>query len=906
MLLVKLLLLLGFSALLQAAPTPQASTAPSSGFWMADIKRQGTVAFGNSTSYQIFRNVKDFGAKGDGSTDDTAAINSAISSSNRCGLGCDSSTTTPAIVYFPPGTYVVSKPIIQYYYTQLIGDATDLPAIKAAASFSGMAVIDSDPYTDTGANWYTNQNNFFRQVRNFVIDLTAMPQSSGAGIHWQVGQATSLQNIRFEMVKGGGDANKQSGIFMDNGSGGFMSDLTFNGGNYGMFLGNQQFTTRNLTFNGCNTAIFMNWNWAWTFKSVTVNDCAVALNMSNSPSNMTVGSVLMLDSTISTTNQAIVTAWTKDSIPIGGGNLILDNVDFTGSKVAVAGIGGNTILAGGSVVKSWVQGNTYTSGSTPSKRDLESANLEDDTCPAPEIVTVTVYQTGSPDATATPIVSPGTSAASRISPASDSVSVSGAAATSVPGNASPGGNPSTGANPSSGGNTSPGGAPSTVKGTQPVATASAPGTATSGSGSSAHTSAIPSGSTCAPSSVSKSRIQATRAAASKPSPLVANGKVFERSKPQYENVPASSFVSVKAAGAKGDGKTDDTAAIQKVLDSATADQIVYFDHGAYIITSTIKVPKNIKIVGEIWPLLMASGKAFSDESKPIPMLQIGQPGETGNVEMQDLILETQGSVPGAILMEWNVAGSSQGSAAMWDVHFRVGGSAGTGLQSDSCSKNPKSTHAANDACIGAFMLFHATKSASAYVENCWFWVADHELDLGDHNQIDIYNGRGVLIESQNAVWMYGTASEHSQLYEYQISNAKNVFMALIQTETPYWQSNPTALTPFKAQTTFNDPDFSTCTTDSCRKAWGLRVTSSSDTLIYGAGLYSFFENYDQTCLATESCQENIVQIDCSPISIYGLSTKASTNMITSSDGTSLAKQEDNTSSFASTIALFEQ
>ncbi|KAF4975408.1 hypothetical protein F66182_17563, partial [Fusarium sp. NRRL 66182] len=223
-----------------------------------------------------------------------------------------------------------------------------------------MAVIDSDPYTDTGANWYTNQNNFFRQVRNFVIDLTAMPQSSGAGIHWQVGQATSLQNIRFEMVKGGGDANKQEGIFMDNGSGGFMTDLTFNGGNYGMFLGNQQFTTRNLTFNGCNTAIFMNWNWAWTFKSVTVNDCAVALNMSNSPSNQTVGSVMILDSTLSTTGQAIVTAWTQDSIPIGGGDLILDNVDFTGSSVAVASIGGDTILAGGSVVKSWVQGNTYT------------------------------------------------------------------------------------------------------------------------------------------------------------------------------------------------------------------------------------------------------------------------------------------------------------------------------------------------------------------------------------------------------------------------------------------------------------------------------------------------------------------------------------------------------------------
>jgi hypothetical protein len=44
---------------------------------------------------------------------------------------------------------------------------------------------------------------------------------------------------------------------MDNGSGGFMTDLTFNGGKYGAFFGNQQFTTRNLIFNNCQTAIFM-------------------------------------------------------------------------------------------------------------------------------------------------------------------------------------------------------------------------------------------------------------------------------------------------------------------------------------------------------------------------------------------------------------------------------------------------------------------------------------------------------------------------------------------------------------------------------------------------------------------------------------------------------------------------
>ena len=114
------------------------------------------------------------------------------------------------------------------------------------------------------------QSNFYRQIRNFIIDISGAP-GDASGIHWQVSQATSLQNIVFNMAKGEAGA-KQKGIFQDNGSGGFMTDLVFNGGAIGAFLGSQQFTTRNLTFNDCGTAIFQNWNWVWTFKSIFVNN----------------------------------------------------------------------------------------------------------------------------------------------------------------------------------------------------------------------------------------------------------------------------------------------------------------------------------------------------------------------------------------------------------------------------------------------------------------------------------------------------------------------------------------------------------------------------------------------------------------------------------------------------------
>ncbi|QUC19167.1 uncharacterized protein UV8b_03408 [Ustilaginoidea virens] len=741
--------------------------AGSSTWWLANIPRQGKSAFG-AADYKVYRNVKDYGAKGDGSTDDTVAINNAITDGQRCGQGCDSSTTTPALVYFPPGTYVVSKPIIQYYYTQLVGDAVSVPTLKAAANFAGIAVIDSDPYDNTGNNWYTNQNNFFRQVRNFKIDLTGLPKSTGTGIHWQVAQATSLQNIEFNMIQDRSSDNKQQGLFMENGSGGFMSDLVFNGGALGAFLGNQQFTTRNLKFNNCNTAIYMNWNWVWTFHGVSINNCGTGINMANGGNVQTVGSIVLADSTISNTPVGITTVYDPQQSGTNG-TLVLDNVDMTRNVPVAIQNNDNkaTILAGNALISSWAQGRSYT-GATG--------------------------QAG----------------------------------------------------------------------------------------------------------------QGPRRSVPKPAALTdSTGRIVTRSKPQYNDVAASSFVSVKSKGAKGDGKTDDTAAIQAVFNNVGPNQVVYFDHGAYVVTDTVRVPKNVKIVGEIWPLILAGGNSnFKDMSKPKPVFQVGRKGDVGNVEIQDLMFETQGPQPGAILMEFNVAGQSQGSAALWDVHFRIGGSAGTQLQSDKCSKTPNVQTRPDPQCIGAFMLVHVTCSASAYFENTWFWVADHELDLGDHNQINIYNGRGVLIESSKGAWFWGTSSEHSQLYNYQLTNAYNVYMALIQTETAYMQGNPDARVPFTVNSRYSDPDFSHCSGAKCARTWGLRVQNSSNVFVYGGGLYSFYDNYGQDCVSANNCQDNMVSIENSKVEMFGISTKSSITMVTL-NGQATAKDADNRNNFCAAIAAFE-
>ncbi|KAI9775833.1 MAG: hypothetical protein M1835_005679 [Candelina submexicana] len=797
--------------------TTNTTLVSTSNYWLANIQRQGVSAFNpNANDYKVFRNVKDYGATGDGKTDDTEALNNAISIGSRCAESCNSSTTTPALVYFPPGTYLVSKPINQLYYTQFVGDAITLPTIKAAANFTGIAVMDADPYGATG-NWYSNRDNFLRQIRNFVIDLTAMNANAGTGIHWQVAQATSLQNIRFDMIKGttksanNNGTNNQQGIFMENGSGGFMTDLTFNGGKYGAWMGNQQFTTRNLTFNDCQTAVFMNFNWAWTFKSISVNNCGIGIDMAQGGLSQTVGSVMVLDSKFTETSVGISTAYATNQT-VTNGTLVLDNVDFTGCAAAISNPLTNRTILPGIKVGSWIQGKEY----------------------------------------------------------SASASSTGSGSGSGNGNGNGNGYNGNGNGNGYGFSNRTGSVNSTANGKQVHGALTRP--------------------------------------APKPATLLnTQGAVFERAKPQYEELPASAFVSVKSCGAKGDGITDDTEAIQKVLDSVTRDQIVYFDHGAYIVSRTIKVPKDIRITGEIWPMIMASGTAFQNMNNPVPVFQVGQVGDTGSVEMSDLIFTTMGPQPGAIIVQWNVAEpkGNQGSSGMWDVHFRIGGAAGTKLQSDTCA-NHNITAPADPNCEAAFLLLHVTKTASIYLENNWFWVADHDLDIPGTLQINIFNGRGVFIESaKGPVWMYGTASEHSQLYNYNIANAENIYMALIQTETPYMQANPNALTPFGAKSEYLDPTFEHCTTDACRKSTGLRIVNSSDVLVYGAGLYSFFDNYKQECLATESCQEDMVTIENSNnVSLFGLSTKASTNMVTVHNQ-GVVPERDNRDTFCSTVALFQ-
>lgn len=126
-------------------------------------------------------------------------------------------------------------------------------------------------------------------------------------------------------------------------------------------------------------------------------------------------------------------------------------------------------------------------------------------------------------------------------------------------------------------------------------------------------------------------------------------------------------------------------------------------------------------------------------------------------------------------------------------------------------------------------------------------MADHDIeDQVGLRQITIYAGRGLYSASlTGTIWLVGTSVEHHDLYQYQFANTKNTYMGIIQSETAYWQPNPKAGVVTPMVEGWNDPDFvKSCAgvSGNCAAGWGLRVVESKSILVYGAGLYSFFQN----------------------------------------------------------------
>lgn len=411
----------------------------------------------------------------------------------------------------------------------------------------------------------------------------------------------------------------------------------------------------------------------------------------------------------------------------------------------------------------------------------------------------------------------------------------------------------------------------------------------------------------------------------RPAGVVSGDRYVTVQMPQYEDYELDQFVSVKGDPefiVHGDNDHDDGPAINALLKKYAGCKVIFFPQGIYKTSETIYVPAGSYIVGEAHSVISGSGDLFSNADDPQPVIKVGGKGETGVAQFTDMLFSVKEILPGAILVQVNMAGAQPGDVGFWNCVMRVGGSIDSSTSTDCGDADPSG-------CKAAFALLHVTDSASAYFEDVWGWVADHGLDPDTAAQ-NIAVGRGALIESTKPTWLVGTSFEHCVIYQYSLNKASNVYIGLQQTENPYWQGEGTparAPAPWAADPAFGDPDFSNCAqqgasdNDRCYRAWAHHMADSSAVVIHGSALWVFFNKMndnkwqDANCDGTGGvCQLNMALVEGAATNAtfwYTLSSKSATNLVydTSRGGASvpapaLTAQENNPGGWGAVVSAY--
>jgi glucan 1,3-beta-glucosidase len=264
----------------QPACTPLAPTNPGT-FWFENINHNGLAPFIlDSGPYSVFRNVKDFGVKGDGVTDDSAAIQAAINGKICFHLNPrldwltfflswkfgNRQDTEYARLWFNRWTsrHLRSSRQICFgkshsaLYKHVCGNPNNRPQLLASSRFNeNTMVYGKDPNQSA-------TDNFCIGIKNMIfVSISASASTAFTLLDWSVPQATHITNIKFDMP----DNSQHTGMAMpEGGSGTIMGNLPFTGGKYGINMNNQQYLIKDTTFDGCNTAIFISHVLIWWYR----------------------------------------------------------------------------------------------------------------------------------------------------------------------------------------------------------------------------------------------------------------------------------------------------------------------------------------------------------------------------------------------------------------------------------------------------------------------------------------------------------------------------------------------------------------------------------------------------------------------------------------------------------------
>lgn len=227
------------------------------------------------------------------------------------------------------------------------------------------------------------------------------------------------------------------------------------------------------------------------------------------------------------------------------------------------------------------------------------------------------------------------------------------------------------------------------------------------------------------------------------------------------------WVSVMQYGAKGDGVTDDTKALQEALNH---EKTLYFPQGIYKLTDTLYVPRDRYLYG-LSPIttqlkIEDDTPAFAGFGTPKPMLETAV---GGFLYMNGIGVETSGKNPRAVGVKWMAGENSY----MNDVKF-LGGHG----------------NMFRDGRNAYEYLYNETRTADYYPERVWdfqyssLWITNGGGGIfKDIWSASPYAEAGIAITNTCTTGrMYAISLEHHVRNELKLNRAKNWSFYAFQTE----------------------------------------------------------------------------------------------------------------------------
>jgi hypothetical protein len=287
--------------------------------------------------------------------------------------------------------------------------------------------------------------------------------------------------------------------------------------------------------------------------------------------------------------------------------------------------------------------------------------------------------------------------------------------------------------------------------------------------------------------------------------------------------PGDTWVNAHALGAQGDGRTDDTAALQKAID---AHRTVYLPMGKYILTDTLTLRTDTVLLG-LHPsatqlVLPDRTAAFQGVGSAKPLLEAPRGGST---IVMGVGLYTNGINPRAVAAKWMAGPRSM----MNDVRF-LGGHGTTGL--DGRRENP----------------YNNAHSADPDLSRRWdsqypsLWVTDG----GGGTFFDIWTPStfaqaGLLVsKTSTSGRVYQMSSEHHARYEVQLHGVSNWELHALQTEEERGES-PSALPleiSHSSRITVSNLHMYRVISSDQPFPWAVKLTSSKDVHFRNVHSYS--------------------------------------------------------------------